>query len=202
MDARDRALVGLGRELNGRGYRFTTITPASHRRVNARPGNEVTDTLEGVFGWSRRFRREALPQVILELLAEAGVLQTEGKLARSAVRFSSLGTQLFVHSAFPTEQADSVFFGPDTYRFVRALKQMLATWEPRRPLRLLDIGAGSGAGGLHAATLLRNAHIVLSDINDSALHFCRINTQINEVQDVEVVESDVCDKVGGEFDLV
>src|SRR5262245_16607690 len=100
MDAKDRALVGLGLALKARGYHFTTITPASHRRVNSRPGNELADTIEGVFGWSRPFRRSAIPQEIVELLAEAGALESRGDHVRSAVRLSSLGTQLFVHSAF------------------------------------------------------------------------------------------------------
>jgi methylase of polypeptide subunit release factors len=204
MDARDRALVGLGRELKSRGYRFTTITPASHRRVNARPGNEATDTLAGVFGWSRPFRRNALPQVIVELLAEAGVLETQGALARSAVRFSSLGTQLFVHSAFPTEQADAVFFGPDTYRFARALGQWLARRAIPSGARLIDIGCGSGAGGLYAASALAPNHseIVLTDINARALRYARVNAAINAVSQITTVESDLFARVDGKADLI
>jgi methylase of polypeptide subunit release factors len=204
MDTRDRALVGLGRELKARDYHFTTITPASHRRVNARPGNDVTDTLGGVFGWSRPFRRDALPQAIVELLAEAGVMETHGALARSAVRFSSLGTQLFVHSAFPTEQADSVFFGPDTYRFARALGQWLA----RRPIpsgaRLIDVGCGSGAGGLYAAAALPSFHpeIVLTDINPRALRYARVNAAINAISQITTVESDLFARVDGKADLI
>ncbi len=197
----DRALVALGRELRNRGYSFTTITPLSHRRVIARP-SKSTPTLPDIFGWSRPFADSDVASEILRLMTEAQVLQRDGDRLRSAVRFSSLGGQLFAHSAFPTEQADAVFFGPDTYRFARALRQMLAAWQPQQSLRVLDVGAGSGAGGLHAATLLRNARIVLSDINNSALRFSRINALINEVQEVEVVDSDVCENVSGAFDLI
>ncbi|MFL6947701.1 MAG: hypothetical protein ACJ8FU_05830, partial [Xanthobacteraceae bacterium] len=123
--ARDEALLALGRELLARGYRFTTITPAAHQRVNSRSGNEIGSSLEAVFGWSRPFQRSSLPAAIIELLQDAAELETCDGLLRSKVRFSTLGVQLFVQSAFPTDQPDAVFFGPDTYRFVRGLRHAL-----------------------------------------------------------------------------
>ncbi len=33
LDPRDAALVGVGRELQSRGYRFITVTPATHARM-------------------------------------------------------------------------------------------------------------------------------------------------------------------------
>jgi len=197
----DHALVALGAVLRERGYRFTTITPLSHRRVIGRPASGRSDLCD-MFGWSRPFAETDVTPDILHLMKDARILQSDGDRLRSAVRFSSLADQLFAHSAFPTDQADAVFFGPDTYRFVRALGQMLARWQPRQPLRVLDVGAGSGAGGLHAATMLTNARIVLGDINKNALRFSRLNARINQVQDVEVVESNVCENVSGAFDLI
>jgi hypothetical protein len=49
------ALVALGHSLQAAGYRFTTVTPATHERVNARLGNAWATDLRGVFGWSRPF---------------------------------------------------------------------------------------------------------------------------------------------------
>ena len=127
-------------------------------------------------------------------------------LLRSRVRFSTLGDQLFVHSAFPTEAADAVFFGPDTYRFARTIRESLADLPPRpRPrCRVADIGAGSGAGGLYAAALLAEIwpEIVLTDINPRALRFSRVNAVLNGVSDVQIVESDLFDNVDGRFDLI
>jgi release factor glutamine methyltransferase len=60
MTSADDALVKLGQLLLERGYRFTTITPESHRRVNARP--KTSSTLRDIFGWSRSFHPEALPR--------------------------------------------------------------------------------------------------------------------------------------------
>ena len=188
----DRALAALGRELRERGYRFTTITPASHKRVNARPTARAV-TLQDIFGWSRPFAEADLPASLLINLAEAGALDRSDGQLRSTVRFSTLGDQLFAHSAFPTEQGDAVFLGPDTYRFARALGHSIATLQPRSSMRILDIGAGSGAGGLHAAALLRavSPQIVMSDINHNALRFSRINAALNDIPNVEVIESDL-----------
>jgi len=137
-------------------------------------------------------------------LEQAGALERRGEHLRSAVRFSTLGDQLLVHSAFPTEGADAVFFGPDTYRFARAIAQCVATLSPRRAMRILDVGAGSGAGGLHAAALLRDVSptVTLTDINESALCYSRINAALNRVPNVDVVESDLYADVDGSFDLI
>lgn len=202
LSGADRALVALGEELRRRNYRFTTVTPLSHARVNARAARAAA-TLADVFGWSRPFRERDLPAAMLTLLAEAGALDDTGNGLRSAVRFSTLGEQLFVHSAFPTDGADAVFFGPDTYRFARFIRQSLAA-APRRPERIVDIGAGSGAGGLHAAALLRDAapHILLTDINEGALRFCRVNAALNDVPNVAIAASDLFADLDGTFDLI
>jgi SAM-dependent methyltransferase len=204
MDAADQALVALGRQLRARTYHFITITPLSHRRVNARPGNEVATSLAGVFGWSRPFHRNSLPADIVALLEAGGAVEQAGDLLRSRVRFSTLGEQLFLHSAFPTDQADAVFFGPDTYRFVRALSQSLRGFAAPARCRIVDIGCGSGAGGLAAAALLadREPHLVLADISQRALRFSRINAAINGIDAVETIESDVLSGVAEPADVI
>jgi methylase of polypeptide subunit release factors len=197
----DRALVALGKSLQAAGYRFTTVTPLTHRRVNARETSGA-HTLADIFGWSRPFPPECLPKQMLRHLEDAGALESSAGWLRSAVRFSTLGRQLFIHSAFPTEQADAVFFGPDTYRFARVIEQCIKNACPL-PRRVLDVGAGSGAGGLHAAALLGNgSSVVLSDINRNALRFSRVNAAINDIAATEVVESDLFEQIDGQFDLI
>ena len=44
---------------------------------------------------------------------------------KSRVRLATIDDLLFVHSAFPTDPPDAVFFGPDTYRFVRFVRSFL-----------------------------------------------------------------------------
>jgi hypothetical protein len=73
----DRALVALGERLRAEGYRHVTVTPETHRRVNARPGNERAHTLRDVFGWSRPFSPEVLSPGLLALLEASGELLRE-----------------------------------------------------------------------------------------------------------------------------
>ena len=202
----DRALIELGHQLRARGYRFITPTPATHQRVNARPAHAEATTIEGALGWSRPFRDGVLPGELTALLAEAGVLRREGAWSRSTVRYSTIAADpgaddsdaaaLYLHSAYPTIDPASVFFGPDTYRFVAALRHDL-----RPANRLVDIGAGSGAGAL--SVLDRCERVVLADINPLALRYARINAALAGRPDlVEAIESDVLASVPGELDAV
>jgi methylase of polypeptide subunit release factors len=201
--AADRALLVLGRELKRRGYSFTAITPASHGRVLARKPTS-TITLEDIFGWNRPFRTTDLSADLTALLAEADMVRKSGALWRSGVRFATLDGQIFAHSAFPTEESNAVFFGPDTYRFARLIRQSLATFASRPHARVIDIGAGSGAGGLYVARLLAPTRpsLILTDINVQALRFCRINATLNAAAEVQVIASDLFNHVNGAFDLI
>jgi methylase of polypeptide subunit release factors len=201
--AADRALLALGQELKRSGYRFTAITPVSHRRVLARKPNSRI-TLEDIFGWNRPFRASDLSADLGALFAEAATSRKSGALWRSGVRFATLDGQIFAHSGFPTDEPDAVFFGPDTYRFARLIRQSLATFAGRPHARVMDIGAGSGAGGLYVARLLAamRPSLVLTDINVQALRFCRINTALNGATDVQVMASDLFNHIDGTFDLI
>lgn len=185
-------LTRLGFLLRDSGYRFTTITPESHARVNARSGNERARSLRDVFGWSRPFDDKILPKEMRHLLEEAGAIDATH---RSKVRFSSDGDFLFVHSAFPTTEASSVFFGPDTYRYLRLLRERKPSGQ-----RAVDVGCGSGAGGIAIAKDCDR--VVLSDINDLALEYAAINVEVNGVTNAEIVKSDVLRGVKDPIDLV
>ncbi|MBC7800178.1 MAG: SAM-dependent methyltransferase, partial [Gemmatimonadaceae bacterium] len=138
--AADGALLQLARAIHATGYEFVTPTPATIVRVRARPGTAWAHDLRDVFGWSRPFRTGAVLPAIVAAMEEAGVLLPHEDGHRSAVRLSSLDGLLFMHSAFPTDAADAVFFGPDTYRFARAI----AAHAPVRPVhRAVDVGCGA-----------------------------------------------------------
>ncbi|MCA9530278.1 MAG: class I SAM-dependent methyltransferase [Myxococcales bacterium] len=190
-----RALLELGQRLRAAGYAFTTITPASHARVNARAEGANARSLRDVFGWNRPFAPEVLPAPIFEAAVRAEALTEEAGLHRSRVRFSTLGADLFVHSGFPTTEPDAVFFGPDTYRYARYLRQ-----HARTARRVVDVGCGSGAG----AIVLRDRceQLTLADINPRAIDFAAVNAALNEAGSVEVVQSDVLRGVPGAVDLV
>ena len=140
LDERERSLVDLGRWLRTHHYAFVTPTPETHRRVNARPGNEFAQDFTSVFGWSRPFEAPLLAKL---LHTKVVVPEPDGTHLRAAVRFSTLRDQLYVHSAYPTSAEDAVFFGPDTYRFCTLLSQVI-----ERSDLLLDLGCGAGVGGL------------------------------------------------------
>jgi methylase of polypeptide subunit release factors len=205
----DGALLELGQILKRAGYRFITPTPLTHSRVLARtapaPAPEAASPND-IFGWSRRFSAAALDPALLSLMRQADIVDAAGnELFRSRVRFSSLDDLLFVHSAYPTEDANAVFFGPDTYRFVRAVKEAHALYAGLAPKVIVDIGTGSGAGGIAAARIFGERQIsklVLTDINALALRYAAINAALNGIARAEIRESDVLAQVPEQGDLI
>lgn len=197
----DQALVHLGQALRQEGYRFVTPTPLTHARVNERAGSALATDLAGVFGWSRPFARSLLSEAMFRLMEQADVLEASGPHWRSRVRLSSLAGELFLHSSFPTDAADAVFFGPDTYRFVSALQAYLDNRE-ERIRRVADIGCGSGAAAILAARALPDAQVLALDINPSALRLTRVNAELAGVRNLQAVQSDLLSAVEGEFDLL
>ena len=199
-------------ELRACDYRFTTATPATHQRYLANRGRESATSLRDIFGWNLPFAGTTLPPALHAMLHRAGVLVASGNLFRSSVRVASLDDLLLLHSAYPTTQEDTVFFGPDTYRFARFIGQALAQpSQPSQPtgaLRILDVGCGSGAGGLFAARALRKrqpaappSEVVMNDINPQALRFTAINAAVAGI-DVTLAQGDSLAATQGQFDLI
>ena len=200
MTAQDQSLLRLGRLLQASGYRFTTGTPASHARVNGRPGNAWARSVEDVFGWSRPFRDGVLAAGLMELLQAAGELHRQGEGWRSTVRASTLDGSLFFHSAYPTTEGDAVFFGPDTYRFAAAIERHLSAGHAVR--RAVDIGCGAGPGAVLVAGARPDAEVLAVDINERALRYTRINAALAGTANVLAQRSDLLTAVDGDFDLI
>ena len=194
---RDAALLELGRALAQAGYRHVTVTPATHQRVLRRDPRPA-DSLADVFGWSRQFGEGVLPPRMMELMQGAGAARADGDGWRSSVRVSSLGGQLYFHSAFPTSAADAVFFGPDTYRFLRALEAQ----PDREVVRAVDIGCGSGAAAVAIALRWPKAEVLAVDINDEALRLAAVNAALAGAANVRTLHSDLLSGVDGCFDLI
>ena len=190
------------------GYRFITPTPVTHQRVLANDTRRCSATLRDIFGWNLPFEASILAPALRAAMAGAGVLQPCGDLWRSSVRIASIDDDLFVHSPFPTLQADAVFFGPDTYRFARFIRQALPMSAlPSRAgeLRVLDVGCGSGAGGIVAARMLASPTnriaLYCNDINPLALSYAAVNAAHAGLP-VQLAPGDALSSVGGEFDLI
>ncbi len=193
------ALLQLARAVQAAGYDFITPTPATHARVNARTDAQWANDLRGVFGWSRPFREGVLDPGIPAQMQAAGVLTGAGAVMRSAVRLSSLDGLLFLHSAFPTAAADAVFFGPDTYRFARAILAHLKHGPSIG--RAVDVGCGAGPGAILVARAQPGAEVYAADINPAALQMTEVNAALAGVR-VSAVESDLLASVPGSFDLI
>ena len=196
--ARD-ALLALLRRLDEIGYHFVAPTPATQARVLARPTMKKARDLRGILGWSQPFDPDLMPQDLLALFERADALESvEGSL-KSKLRVSSVAGRLFLHSAYPTESGDSVFLGPDTYRFVHLLERTLPDIRPVG--RLVDQGTGAGVGGIVAAAMLPGARITLLDVNRFALGLAAINAAHAGI-DVELVEGSDLGAVVGDIDCV
>lgn len=195
---RAQALKRLLERLSELEYRFTTVTPETHAVVLGRAGAARARTLRDALGWNLPFDPRTLPEGIFEPLraAEACTSLPDGSW-RATLRVASVGHLLFLHGGFPTDARDAVFFGPDSYRFARAIRMLAPSAK-----RAVDVGCGSGVGGIvlgHFGTL--EAPVVLADVNQRALELARVNASHAGLR-TECVESDVLDGVTGPFDLV
>ncbi len=203
--------IELGRALLKEGYQFTTVTPETHRRILAREPDKNANSLRELFGWNRPLPVVNLPPAILQLAERAQLIERQGNQVTSKVRFSTLNQNIFMHSAFPTEQEDAVFFGPDSYRFVRFLIQKIKSAKS-----IVDIGCGSGVGGLALARHLKESHkkdhtknytvelenFFLADISVRALEFARINSKMANAKPPQFLQSDLFKNIPTGIDVV
>ncbi len=206
LSAEEKAIIEIGEWLRTEHYRFITVSPKTHDYLNLQAENFIAQNLRDVFGWSRPFEKNLLPQKILELLQEAKALEqlpSKRNCFKSKIRFSSLNDLLICHSAFPTTDSNSVFFGPDTYRFANSVKNFIKNTSESSIQQILEIACGSGAVGIFANSLLLNdTQLTLSDINPKAISYSRVNAQLAGLEDVEIVESDLFQNTPQTFDLI
>lgn len=194
----EQAGLELLRALDAARYAFVPVTPETHKRVVARPEKARARDLRDVFGWSLPFEQDLLPPGLFAILRDGGLVERRGRAWKSKVRASLVAGRLFLHSAFPTVEDDSVFLGPDTVRFAAFIEAELAGAPPVR--RLVDIGAGAGVGGIVAAAHLPGAAVELVDLNRKALALARVNAAFAGVA-VDAYVSDGVEAVAPGFDL-
>ena len=199
-DPRRAALLGLLGLLEEVGYDFVTATPNTHARVIGRPGHEIGRSLRDLLGWSLPVAPDALQQPIVAALDEAGLLQrrADGLLA-AAVRVSRVYGSLFLHSAYPTTAQDSVFLGPDSYRFADLIVRQKSELPPGA--QVLDYAAGAGVGGITAARGQAGVRLTLADINPKALFLSSINAEHAGIAHRTVEAASPAD-LAGPFDLI
>ena len=200
-DDRTAALLDLLALLKARGYHFITPTPATHARIIDRAPLRRAHGLRDVFGWSLPFDHDLLDPELLHILERADALERDGDGLKTRFRLSSLGPDLLLHSAYPTDGQDAIFFGPDSYRFARLISDELSRCPQRDGARLVDMGTGAGVGGIVAAHLCPNVEIIMTDVNPAALRLARINAQAAGVT-ARFCEAGDLSPIGGTFDLL
>ncbi|KAL0479725.1 hypothetical protein AKO1_007513 [Acrasis kona] len=222
MEDKYKVLLEQGKALQESGYRFITPTPESHKRVLERSAGQRAATSRDVFGWNRKFspkdsQKLGISESVLQELRDQKFIthpnqQSGDDLLRSNIRYSSARPLndtpdakdlLFVHSGYPTVQEDSIFFGPDSYRYLNFLRDKVATLRENFS-SIVDIGSGSGVGGLFFKDV--SDEILLTDINDLSFQYQLVNTELNNVPKGKVfqLKSDIMKQIeqNKQFDLV
>ena len=196
-----QALADIGRYLQHQNYQFVTVTPQTHQYYLQRHQTGEAKDLRDVFGWCLPFSDTLLDPELQQLMQQAEVLKACGDGWRSRVRWSTLGDALFVHSAYPTDNSDAVFFGPDTYRFTRAIERHLQR-QTDSIHSAVDIGCGSGAGAVFVGLHLPDADVTAVDINPQSIDCTRVNAELAGASNIRAYASNLLDSVDGSFDLI
>lgn len=198
------ALLYLLDFLKEKQYQFTVITPLSHQRIFRRKKNTYCEerNLTEIFGWNLPFDAQDLDHRLFLTLKKAQIIQPKNTQWLSNVRVASLENGLFIHSSFPTVEKDTVFFGPDTYRFYYHLKQYLLN-HTLYIKRSLELCCGTSAVAITLAHSFPNiAEVYTADINPKALFYSQLNKMFNGTDQVFPIYSDLFSELDGEFDLI
>lgn len=197
----DDTLVTVLHALQARNYRFVTVTPVTQHLVNQRPENAWSHSLQDIFGWNRPFMASTLDAELFELMQAANIARPLAQGWQSLLRVSSLNNTLFAHSAFPTDAEDTVFFGPDTYRFIRAMDHALPGLQ--HPIqRCVDIGTGPGTAAILLADRFPEAEVWGVDINLKALNLAASNAKAKGISNIHFEYSNLLNDIAGNFDLI
>ncbi len=97
------------------------------------------------------------------------MIAPRGDLLVSTLRVSTLDDLMFMHSAYPTDASDTVFFGPDSYRFAAFLNAEMPTAGAAptyRSMSARDLGVGAVDRRAGSRTTRR---LTVTDINPRAL---------------------------------
>lgn len=194
----DAALGQILVWLADRDYVYVTPTARSHALVRDRRSATSEDLLRDIFGWTRPFLPKQVDPALLDLMRRADVLEDCDGLFRTTIRVSTVDGRRYLHSA-PTDSADAVFLGPDSYRYARFLRQSLGRLASSG--QALDIGVGAGVGALTLATLSPAGAVTGTDVNGEALRLARINAAHNNIP-VELVECSGLPDRPRKFDVI
>lgn len=176
------------------------VPPASVLDALDRPADSRLALLLSLFADDRVAPRAsaagALSPIALECLLDAGLLECEGSGVRRGVSLYPAGG--LIVAGDPLRRHGTPGYVASMSPATRTVARLAVV---KAGGTALDIGTGSGALALRAASSARQ--VVGVDINPRALHYARVNEHLNAMHNVAWVQGDWFEPVRGQkFDLV
>ncbi len=91
---------------------------------------------------------------------------------------------------------------PETEHLVDWIIREVKAGRLAKPARVLDMATGSGCIGLSLAAAWKESRVMLADVSEDALDLARMNASRLGLHAVQLVRSDLFEKITGRFDLV
>lgn len=139
-----------------------------------------------------------VPEPVLALLLESGILERDGTALRPAVMLTPCDQYVFAADTaarLESHAADLVVWPNPT-------SQMLAHFTMRRPVdATLDLGGGCGIQAVLAASHSRQ--VTATDLNPRAAEYVAFNARLNGFENIECLTGDTFESVRNrKFDLI
>lgn len=149
-------------------------------------------------------RRADLPAPTLETLLSADFVASVNELAKQRIDTRKPLAYLLKEAWF----CDIPFYVDERVLVPRSpfgelIRNHFSPLLQTTPKRILDLCAGSGCIGIACALVFPEAEVVLADLSAAALAVAKMNIARYQLESrVQVIESDLFEKVPGKFDLI
>jgi release factor glutamine methyltransferase len=82
------------------------------------------------------------------------------------------------------------------------VEEALMLMQNKKELRVLDLCTGSGAVAISLAVYRKDCSVLASDISSKALEVAKINANKNNVENIELIESNMFQNINEKFDII
>jgi len=136
--------------------------------------------------------REKVPEDIVEKFMEAIEKRSKGYPIQYIIKEKEfMGLDFYVEEGVLIPR-------PDTEIIVEYILEYIDKNHPHQQINVLDIGVGSGAISLSIAYYKKNAHVCGVDISSQALKVANINKDRFNLNNVELIESNLFERINKE----